>query len=68
MSVCICQVGHCDDACEVCTDLNPAEPCPYDDGFAADAQAIASDWESVGQEIGRVIGWRKGGIPGRGQL
>lgn len=32
---CICQVGHCDDACEACAGLHPTEPCPYDDGFAA---------------------------------
>lgn len=25
-AICICQEGHCDDACEVCAD---ADVCPY---------------------------------------
>ena len=51
--ICICQVGHCDDACEACTGLHPTEPCPYDDGFAAVATCNYST--SIDRPCGRPL-------------
>lgn len=49
--ICVCQVGHCDDACEVCAGLHPTEPCPYDDGFAVVARCKYQT--SLDRECGR---------------